>query len=62
MKTKKKVSFIKKVDWKVATTAIVAIFILEGLAIWKGVDGVMFSAALIAIAGIAGFELRKLVK
>jgi energy-coupling factor transporter transmembrane protein EcfT len=59
---KKQKSFIHKVDWRIASVAILAICILGGLAIWKAIDGVMFSAALIAIAGIAGFELRKFIK
>lgn len=53
---------LQKIDWRVACIAIGCITVLECLAILKGIDGVMFSVALMSIAGIAGFELKKFLK
>lgn len=39
--------------------AIAGIVILESLAIIKGVDGVAFSGAIIAIAGLGGFVVDR---
>jgi len=38
-----------------ATTAIIAIVILEALAIWKGIDGALFGIAIAAITGLGGY-------
>ena len=37
--------------------AITAIVILEGLAIWKGMDGALLGVAIGAIAGLGGYTL-----
>lgn len=42
----------------VCITAIIALTILEGIALWKGIDGQLFALTLAAIAGIAGFNLK----
>jgi len=42
--------------------AILAVCALEALAINKGIDGVYFGLALVAIAGLGGYELRDIVK
>lgn len=42
--------------------AIAAITILEGIALFKGINGAVFGIAIAAIAGLGGFvvsELRK---
>lgn len=46
-----------KVDIK--ALAISSILILESLALYKGIDGVMFATAIAGIAGIAGFDLGR---
>lgn len=38
--------------------AIVAIVILEGIALWKGVNGATFGIVIAAIAGLGGYELK----
>lgn len=47
-----------KVDWRITIAAIAAITLLESIALFKGVDGVLLSSALIIIAGIGGYKLR----
>lgn len=42
----------------VVLVAIVAIVVLESLAIWCGIDGKAFGLAVAAIAGLAGFKLK----
>ena len=39
--------------------AIIAICSLEGLALWKGIDGALFGIAIAAISGLGGYQLRK---
>ena len=41
-------------------TAIIAIAILEGFALYMKVDGTILALALAAIAGIAGYEIKAL--
>jgi hypothetical protein len=38
-------------------TAICALVILEGLALWQGIDGTVFSVVVALVAGLGGFEL-----
>jgi len=48
-----------KLDWRIAVAAIAAIGGLEGYSLSLGHNGWLFSFALIAISGIAGFKLRR---
>lgn len=41
--------------------AIIAIAILEGLAIWKGLDGKMFAGAIGAICALGGVEIGRIL-
>ena len=41
-------------------TAIVGIVILDSIALYSGVDGVLFTLAVVAIAGLGGYELSEL--
>jgi len=43
----------------VAATGIFGITVLDALAIWKGIDGVVMTASLTAIATIVGFVFGK---
>ncbi len=45
-------------EFVVILFAILAIAVLEVAAIINDVDGVTFSAAIIAIAGLGGYELK----
>lgn len=38
--------------------AIVAITLLEGLAVWAGHNGALFGVAIAAIAGLGGYSLK----
>ena len=38
-------------------TAIIAITLLEGLAIWRGINGALLGLAIAAIAGLGGYEI-----
>lgn len=50
---------LRGVDWRVALAAICAISGLEAYALSLGHDGWLFSCALVAISGLAGFKLRR---
>ena len=50
---------MKKFDWRIALTAIVCLTILETVALMNDIDGAMFMAIVVIIAGIAGFEVKK---
>ena len=51
---------IKKVDWRIVVAALTSITILEGIALFKGIDGVILTAVLMIIAGIAGWSAPQL--
>lgn len=38
--------------------AIIAITLLEGVAVWTGTDGAAFGVAIAAIAGLGGYALK----
>ena len=40
--------------------AIAGIVVLEAIALWQGINGVILAAAIGIIAGIAGYEIRVL--
>jgi len=46
----------------ISITAIVGIVILEAIALFKGVNGVMLSTALAIIGGIAGYTIKNTIK
>ena len=49
-----------KDNTKIKITAIGSIALLEGLALYKGIDGVLFSMVIAVIAGLAGYQLRNI--
>lgn len=48
-----------KDKWKVRVVAILVIGILEGIALWKGIDGSLLALAFGAIGGIAGYKIKR---
>lgn len=42
-----------------AIISIVCITLLLGIALWKGVDGVLLSGGIAVIAGLGGFAIAK---
>jgi len=48
---------MKLKDWRVSITAILAIMVLEGFALYQGIDNALLSIAVAAIAGIAGYAI-----
>jgi hypothetical protein len=49
----------KRLAWShaaVIITAILGIATVEGLALWKGIDGTALAAAVAAMAGLAGWR------
>jgi len=44
-------------DWRVSIAAILAIMVLEGFALYQGIDNALLSIAVAAIAGIAGYAI-----
>jgi hypothetical protein len=47
---------------KVIITAIICITLLEGYALYLGIDGVYLSMGMVVIAGLGGFEVERLLK
>jgi len=47
-------------EW-IPFVAIVCIAGLEGLAIWRGIDGIYFVPAVAAIAGLGGYKAKDLI-
>ena len=45
---------------KIKITAIGSIALLETLALYKGIDGVLFSMVIAVIAGLAGYQIRNI--
>jgi len=43
-------------------SAIAAIVILEGIALFRGIDGAVFGLAIAAIAGLGGYTISELKK
>lgn len=50
----------KGIPKAVLIAAIAGIVVLEGIALWKGIDGWLLSVGIAAIAGIAGWALPQL--
>ncbi len=38
--------------------AMVLIAALEGIALWRGVDGAVFGIVIAALAGLGGYEIK----
>ena len=49
----------KKINWKVAVAAIAGVTVVESIALFMGHDGYLLTVAVAAIAGIAGYKLKK---
>lgn len=45
---------------KIVLTAIAAVTILAGIAMFKGIDGALYLSSLAIIGGLAGYELKNL--
>jgi len=60
-KIKKKTS-AAATSWKLCAVAIAGIVILEAYALYLGHNGMLFSLAVGAIAGLAGFKIRGLFR
>lgn len=40
--------------------AIIAVVLIEGFAIYKGIDGTVLGIAIAVIAGLGGYQIKKL--
>jgi len=47
-----------KDELKIAIIGLLAIFFLEGYALYKGVDGTMFGTAMAGLGGIVGYVIK----
>jgi len=43
----------------ISCLAIIALTMLESVALLKGLDGALFGLIVAAVAGLAGYEIRK---
>jgi len=50
----------KKIKWQIVITAMICITLLEIVALMKGIDGVLLSAVLVVLAGLAGLSLPQM--
>ncbi len=48
--------------WPITITSMFCISGLEGLAIYKDLDGVLFSFVVVVLAGLGGFAIHDLIK
>ena len=48
-----------KIDWRIATCAIIALAAIEITALLNGIDGTLMVLIVAAIAGVAGYKLKK---
>ncbi len=49
---------MKRQNITLATTAIIAIAILEAIALIQGVNGAVFGIVVAVIAGLAGYKIK----
>ena len=47
--------------WVTPIIAIIAIVVLEGIALWQHVNGALLGLALVAISGLGGFQLKSYI-
>ena len=50
------------VNYKVIIAAIAALVVLEALALFKGINGTLFSLVIMLIAGLAGYVIPSPIK
>jgi len=48
---------MEKVNWKIVVTAIIALCLIECTALINGIDGILMSFMIAAIAGLAGLSM-----
>jgi len=60
--TKKINQQIKVTELGLIFLALLAIFVLECIALMKGVDGVMFGSSMATIGGICGYLIKAFIK
>lgn len=53
---------MEQTNGKIVICAIVCLTILEALALFKGVNGVLLTTIMVLIAGLAGFVLPSPIK
>lgn len=51
---------MKEINYKIVITAILTIGVLEAIALFKDVDGVLLTAVLAVLAGLAGYASPQL--
>jgi len=49
---------MNKIKSRTKEVAIIAIAVLEGIALHQGIDGTLFSVVIAVIAGLAGYSVR----
>lgn len=50
------------VNCKITITAIIGLVTIECFALYKGINGSLYTIVVAAIAGLAGFTLKKIIK
>ena len=60
--SKKIIKNLIDTDLEIAALGILSILFLEGLALFKGVDGTMFGASMVGIGGIVGWVFKGITK
>jgi len=58
-KTKQQIEII---ELSLIGLALIAIFVLQSIALMKEVDGMMFGSAMVTIGGICGYLVKAFIK
>ena len=45
---------LKEIDWRIIVTAISCITILEAIALFQGIDGILLTCVIAGLMGVAG--------
>jgi len=53
---------MKQRNWLVTVAAILAITVLEAIALHKGIDGTLMTTVIAALAGLGGYTLAQAMK
>ena len=44
---------------KITLAAVIGIVVLEGIALWQGINGALLSTAFVALGGLGGYEIAR---
>ncbi len=45
------------IDWRIIITVIISITVLEAIALFQGINGILLSTVLVILAGLGGWAI-----